>query len=133
MEEARLGEDLAEAIVNGLANSRTYSQPRRGARGFFREVEREENRLGRRGQLLDDRSFCKIGTDYEIEYLVIIDIEKRGRGNSVWARILDLETCRIIATGEYTGLIRNPGEVTQASNAIVSELLRRRTGSRSAR
>jgi len=126
----KLDEDLAEAIVNGLSNSKKYSQPRRGARGFFREVEKEEARLGRRGRLLDDKSFCKIGTDYEIEYLVVIDIEKRGRGNSIWARILDLETCRIIATGESTALVRNDAEVRAVANEIVAELLHRRIGTR---
>lgn len=128
MEEARLGEELADAIVSGLTNSRTYSAPRRGARDFFRMADREQAK--KRGALLADRDFCKIGTDFEIEYLVIIDIERRGRGNSVWARILDLETCRIIATGESTALIRNDAEVKAVANEIVGELLRRRIGTR---
>lgn len=133
MENAKLGEDLADAIVNGLVSGRNYSQPRRGARGFFKEVEKVEERLGRRGKLLDDKDFCKIGSDYEIEYLVIIDIERAGRGNSVWARIIDLETCKIIATGESTALIRNDAEVASVANEIVKELNNRRIGTRGRR
>jgi len=132
-DNAKLGEDLAEAIVNGLVNDRRYSAPRRGARGFFAEVQKAETRLNRRGQLLDDRDFCRIGSDYEIEYLVIIDIERAGRGNSIWARILDLETCRIIATGESTALVRNEAEVQAVANEIVRELTQRRIGTRSIR
>jgi hypothetical protein len=131
IEEARLGEELAQSIVNGLTSGRAYSVPRRGAREFFREADRVQAR--NRGRLLEDRDFCRVGTDFEIEYLVIIDIEKAGRGNSVWARILDLETCRVIATGESTALIRNDAEVRAVSNEIVAELLHRRIGSRGRR
>jgi TolB-like protein len=129
IEEARLGEELANSIVTGLVNSRTYSAPRRGAREFFREADKAQARS--RGRLLEDRDFCRIGTDYEIEYLTVIDIERAGRGNSVWARILDLETCKVIATGESTALIRNDAEVKAVSDEIVRELLRRNMGRRS--
>ena len=129
MEQAKLGEDLSQYIVDGLANSKKYSQPRRGARGFFQAADREQAK--NRGRMLEDRNFCKIGTDYEIEYLVIIDIQKAGRGNSVWARILDLETCNIIATGESTALIRNDAEARTVANDLVTQLLRRSVGKRS--
>ena len=124
---------LAEQVVNGLTNTKNYSAPRRGARQFFREVEKAEQRLNRRGQLLDDRDFCKIGTDYEIEYLVIIDIQKQGRVNSVWARVIDLETCKVIATGESTALVRNNAEVTAVANELIRELSNRRIGTRGRR
>ncbi|MCL2182588.1 MAG: hypothetical protein FWB85_03860 [Chitinispirillia bacterium] len=129
-ESVAVGEELAEAIVNGLTNTRSYSAPRRGARGFFREVEKAEARLNRRGQLLDDKDFCKVGSDYEIEYLVIIDIQKAGRGVSVFARVLDLEKCTIIATGESTKLARNTQEIAVVANEIVSALQHRRIGKR---
>jgi hypothetical protein len=127
-DNAKLGEDLADAIVNGLENHRKYSKPRRGARGFFREVEKRED--SKRG-LLSDRDFCRIGSDYEVDYLVIIDIEKAGRGASTWARILDLEACQVIATGESTALIRNDREVNDVANDIVSQLVNRKVGKRS--
>jgi uncharacterized protein YjbK len=129
MDQAKLGEDLSQYIVDGLANSKKYSQPRKGARGFFQAADREQAK--NRGRMLEDRNFCKIGTDYEIEYLVIIDIQKAGRGNSVWARILDLETCNIIATGENTSLIRNDQEAKTVANDLVTQLLRRSVGKRS--
>ena len=136
MEETRLGEDLSEAIVNGLVNSRTYSAPRRGAREFFREADRIQAR--QRGRLLDDRDFCRIGTDYEIEYLAIIDIASAGgpptnRATSVWARIIDLETCRVIATGESFSAIRTQAQVRMVASEIVTELMRRRVGTRGVR
>jgi hypothetical protein len=129
IEEAKLGEDLADAIVSGLASHRKYSPAKRGAREFYRQADREQKK--KHGRMLEDRDFCKIGSDYGVEYLCIIDIEKAGRGNSVWARILDLETCKIIATAESKALIRNDAEVNTVANEIVSELVNRRIGTRS--
>jgi hypothetical protein len=131
IENAKMGEDLAEAIVDGLASLRKYSKAKRGAREFYREADKMQAR--NRGKILDDRDFCKIGSDYGVEYLVIIDIEKAGRGNSVWARILDLDQCRIIATGESTALIRNDAEVKKVADEIVGELQQRRIGTRGKR
>jgi hypothetical protein len=131
MENAKLGEDLAEAIVDGLASLRKYSKAKRGAREFYRQADKLQ--MQKRGQLLSDRDFCKIGSDYGVEYLVIIDIEKAGRGNSVWARILDLDQCTIIATGESTALIRNDDEVKKVADEIVGELQQRRIGTRGRR
>jgi len=131
VENAKLGEDLAEAIVDGLANLRKYTKAKRGAREFYKQADREQQK--KRGALLGDRDFCKIGSDYGVEYLVIIDIEKAGRGNSVWARILDLDNCQIIATGESTALIRNDDEVQKVASEIVSELQHRRVGTRGRR
>jgi hypothetical protein len=128
-ENAKLGEDLAQYIVDGLSNSKKYSAPRRGAKQFYAMCDQQQRRKG--GALLGDRDFCKIGSDFEIEYLCIIDIEKAGRGNSVWARILDLDNCKIIATAESTALIRNDAEANTVANQIVTELLNKRIGNRS--
>ncbi|MDR3013221.1 MAG: hypothetical protein LBU70_08435 [Chitinispirillales bacterium] len=124
-ENARNAEELAEALVTRLANARAYSAPRRGARGFFREVEQAQARLDRRGRLLDDRDFCRIGTDYELNYLTVIDIEKAGRGNSIFARILNLSNCSVVASAEFTGLIRNTAEINAAADALSRDLQRR--------
>ncbi|MDR3012348.1 MAG: fibrobacter succinogenes major paralogous domain-containing protein [Chitinispirillales bacterium] len=122
-------EALAEAVVDNLVRSRNYSAPRRGAREFFREADRAQAR--NRNRLLEDRDFCRIGSDFGVQYLCIVDIERAGRGNSVWARVIDLGNCRVIATAEYTGLIRNTREIQTAANSLTDELLRRRIGSRS--
>ena len=124
-------EILAEAVVNNLTADKRYSAPRRGARGFFQQVAAEETRLGRRGRLLDDPDFCRIARAYDVSFLTVIDIEKSGRTNSVWARILDLNNCSVIATAEFTGLVRNNAEVTAAANALSRDLLNRRVGRRS--
>jgi len=123
-----LDEDLADAIVNNLVADRRYSQPRRGAREFYREVDRAQAR--NRRQILSDRDFCRIGGDFGVQYVVIMDIERAGRSNSVWARILDLNNCVLVATAEYVGLIRNASEVTAAANSLSAELLHRRIGKR---
>jgi len=126
-----LAEDLAEAVERNLTASGKYSTPRRGSRMFFREVEKEEARLGRRGQMLDDRTFCKIGGDFGVQYLAIIDIAKAGRGASVWARIIDLDRCVIVATAEYTSIIRDAAGVRAAATVLSNDLLRRQVGKRS--
>jgi len=123
-------EELAEAVVAKLAANRKYSEPKRKSREFFREVEKLEARAERRGQLLADKDFCKIGNDFGVEYLCVIDIEKKGRGASIWARIIDLDKCTIIATGESTALIRNTEEINKVSDELVSELVNRKVGTR---
>jgi len=128
-ENAKNAEDLADAVVTNLANSKQYSLPRRGPREFFRAADKMQAR--NRGRLLEDRDFCKIGGDEGVQTLVIIDIEKTGRGNSVWARLLDLDRCAIVGTAEYTGLLRNTSDIRKAANELSSELQRRRIGKRS--
>jgi len=127
----RNGEELAEAVVAKLAASKKYSEPRRKSREFFREVEKLEAKAERRGKLPEDRDFCRIGGDFGVNYLCIIDIEKTGRGASVWARILDLSSCQVIATGEFIGLVRNTAEITKAADELSRELLFRRLNKRS--
>ena len=127
-ENSANAEELAEAVVNNLTADRRYAAPQRGAREFFREANRAQARS--RGRLLSDRDFCRIGDDFGVNFLVIIDIERQGRSNSVWARILDLGVCRVIATAEYTGLIRNANEIRTGARALSDELLHARIGRR---
>jgi len=130
----RNAEELAEAVVKGLAADRKYSEPKRNSREFFREVEKMEQKAERRGKLPEDKDFCRIGDDFGVDFLCIIDIEKVGRQSaSVWARIINLDNCQLIATGEYTGLIRNPIEIEKATNALVAELTKRQIGRRAGR
>ena len=130
--ENSAAEELAEAVVNNLTAGRRYSAPRRGARQFFREVDRTQG-AHNRGRLLSDRDFCRIGDDFGVNFLAIIDIERRGRTNSVWARILDLGSCQVIATAEYTGLVRNAHEIREAASALSSELFNGRVANRGSR
>ena len=130
-ENSANAEELAEAVVNNLTADRRYAAPRRGAREFFREADRAQARS--RGRLLSDRDFCRIGDDFGVNFLVIIDIERQGRGNSVWARILDLGNCQVAATAEYTGPIRNTSEIRAGARALSNELLNARIGRRGAR
>jgi hypothetical protein len=122
------GELLAEGVVNNLVATGRYSNPRRGAREFFRAVDREQAR--NRGRMLEDRNFCRIGGDEGVQFLVIIDIESAGRGNSVWARLLDLDGCRILGTAEFTGLVRNTNEINAAARDLSNELVHRRMNRR---
>jgi len=122
------GELLAETVVNNLVATGRYSNPRRGAREFFRAVDREQAR--NRGRILEDRNFCRIGGDEGVQFLVIIDIESAGRGNSVWARLLDLDGCKIIGTAEFTGLVRNNNEINAAARELANELVHRRMNRR---
>jgi len=122
-------EELAEAVVNNLAQSRKYSLPRRGAREFYRAADRLQAR--NRGKLLEDRDFCRIGGDEGVQTLVIIDIDRSGRTLSVWARLLDLDNCRIVGTAEYTGFIRNSSDIRRAADELAGELQYRRIGKRS--
>jgi TolB-like protein len=115
-------EELAVAVVSGLVRSGRYTQPHRGAR--------ERMQAGSRGRMLDDRDFCRIGVDAGVQFLVLIDIKRAGRGYSVWARLLDLNSCWVIATAEYAGLVRDDAEIRAAANTLSRELLNRRVGSR---
>jgi len=130
-DDARNGEELASQVVAKLADLRKYSQPRRNSREFFAEVAKMEEKTNSRGRLLQDKDFCRIGNDFGVEYLCIIDIEKAGRGASIWARILDLDNCTIIATGENKALIRNTAEINAVADDLVRQLSERKIGRRS--
>jgi TolB-like protein len=111
-------EELAVTVVSGLVRSGRYTQPSRGTAEFLREVDR----LAGRGWIPEDRDFCRIGSGAGVQFLVIV---RMGRGNRVRARLLDLSNCQVIATAEYTGLVRNNTEIRAAANALSSELLQR--------
>jgi hypothetical protein len=132
-DNVRNAEELAEAVVNGLVNDRKYSQPKRRSAEFFREVEKAQDRAERRGKLLDDRDFCRIGDDFGVDFLCVIDIEKAGRGASIWARVINLDNCALVATGESTALIRNTAEINKVASELVSQLTQHRVGRRSGR
>jgi hypothetical protein len=132
-DNVRNAEELAEAVVTGLVNDRKYSQPRRRSAEFFREVEKAQDRAQRRGKLLEDKDFCRIGDEFGVDYLCIIDIERAGRGASIWARIINLDNCALVATGESTALIRNSGEINAVASQLVSQLTQHRIGRRSGR
>jgi len=79
---------------------------------------------------LDESDFCRIGNDYGVEYLCLINVEKKGIRTSVWAQIFDLEKCRVIATGESIRRVSSDEEVRAAADEIVGELRASRIGKR---
>lgn|GEM_PF-3541835 len=111
---------LSARITHGLVNSGRYSTIER-ADAFLDQVTKEMTT--QRSGSIDDRQISKLGQQAGAKFVCVGEILEVFGAHQISARIIDVESVEVIASGLASGQLRTMAEFATLSDHVVSSLL----------
>ncbi|MDR3012350.1 MAG: CsgG/HfaB family protein [Chitinispirillales bacterium] len=110
---------LGTLILATLVNSGRYMGIER-SRAFLAEIEREQ--ITQRSGAVDDNQISALGRQFGVKYVCIADITPAFGAFQVSARIVDVETARIVFIGEASSPLKTMDDLTRVSDEVVHKM-----------
>jgi len=111
---------LGTYILDALVNSGEYRTIER-SENFLAEIEREHVR--QRSGAIDDAHISALGKQAGAQFLCVANITEALGSYQISARIIDVETADVIASGVSTSSLRTLDELKQVSAAVVYRMI----------
>jgi TolB-like protein len=111
---------LAARITHGLVNSGRYSAIER-ADAFLDQVAREM--VTQRSGAIDDKQISELGRQAGASFVCVGEILEVFGDHQISARIINVTTVEVVASGVAEGALRNINDFATLSNAVVASML----------
>jgi len=107
-------------ILDALIKSNRFIAIER-SEAFLDEIDKEQ--MKQRSGAIDDAQISKLGKQSGIQYVCVADITQALKTNQVSARILDVETAKVIAVGVSESQLNTLDELRTVSADVVYAML----------
>lgn len=111
---------LSANITNALVRSGRYTTIER-TDVFLGQVEREM--LTQRSGTVDDRQISRVGAQHGADFVCVAEILEAFGSHQLSARIINVVTAEVIASGVATGSLRTMDDLTSLSNSVTASIL----------
>ena len=111
---------LAARITHGLVNSGRYSAIER-ADAFLDQVAREM--VAQRSGAIDDKQISELGRQAGANFVCVGEILEVFGDHQISARIINVVSVEVIASGVAEGALRNINDFAVLSNSVVASML----------
>jgi hypothetical protein len=107
---------LGTRMLAALVNSGRYNGVERTAE-FLEAIDKEH--IAQRSGAVDDSQISELGKQFGVKYVCIADITPLPKDFQISARIVDVETARVIAIGDAYGPLKTTADLRVASDEVV--------------
>ena len=113
---------VASRLVDGLAHNGKYTAVERTA-GFLNALSKEHSY--ERDGSVDDAEIAALGKQFSVQYVCVASVLSVWRPNDkyITARIIDVETAEVVASGSSSGTITNRDQLLGALNSLSDNFL----------
>lgn len=109
-------------LVDGLAHNGKYTAVERTA--SFLNAMSKEHKYERDGSV-DDDEIAKLGKQFSVQYVCVASVHNVWKKDKyITARIIDVETAEVVASGSSTGLVVTSADLVNAMKGLSSSLLK---------
>lgn len=111
---------ISSKLVTGITHSDGYTAIERTA-DFLAELNKEHD-YGMSGAVRDSQ-IARLGQQFGVQYVLVADISEVFESMFISARMIDVETARIINSTEASGGVSNLEDLSKLAGNIVLEIL----------
>ena len=113
---------VSDRLMDDFTHSNEYTTVERTA-SFLTELAKE-HAYERNGEV-DDEQIATLGKQFNVQYVCVVSVLDVWKSEKyITARIIDVETAEVVATGSSNGSIQNSSELIDALNSLSGDFLK---------
>jgi len=89
---------------------------------FLKEIESEQKK--QRSGTVDEAQISRLGKQFGVQYVCVTDVTNVFDSKYISARLIDVETAKIVGTGKATSKLEDINQIEDVANKIMKDILK---------